>query len=148
MGILTASIAAKAKTALTYCCVGAISIGANQVYEKRVKPKAKAKVHKVVQRRPVEPVALVCPPAVFPPIVGAGEKIDLRSANSLPMGLATGFVPAAYRYDVDDTPQLATSTPTEVPEPAMVGIFGLGVAGLAALRRRRLRWAPRSTGEN
>lgn len=48
-----------------------------------------------------------------------------------------GAEPAGFAIDNVRFGQIGQVTPTPVPEPASIALFGLGLAGLTALRRRR-----------
>ena len=131
MSIVASTFAAKAKTALTYCCVGALSLGAGQVYERQAS-KQKARTH-TAPTRPVQPA--ICPSVGAAPLLARGERIDI--ASSLPDQLSSGFFPAAVVAFPVTAPAVVPA-PSEVPEPAAVGLFGLGA--LAIFWRRRERW--------
>ncbi|MFC3713472.1 PEP-CTERM sorting domain-containing protein [Sphingoaurantiacus capsulatus] len=57
-----------------------------------------------------------------------GQSVTLRFSNFIPQ---TSTGPASFAIDN------VSFDATAVPEPAMLGLFGLGVAGLAGLRRRK-----------
>lgn len=57
-----------------------------------------------------------------------GESVTLRFSNYIPQS-STG--PASFGLDN------VSFDVTAVPEPGMIGLFGLGIVGLAGLRRRK-----------
>lgn len=128
MGIVASVTAAKLKTALTYCAVGALSVGVSQVYERHA-PKPKARVHKVVSAE-AAPAAACLPPSV-PALFAPGARIEIAaslpvpaSARLMSFAVAPGQMSAAIKEPV----------PADVPEPAAFALFGLGA--LAVFRRR------------
>lgn len=127
MSIASLTFAAKAKTALGYCCIGALSIGASQIYEKQV-TRQKPRTHKVAARPAPPPL---CSSVGVVPLLAQGQRIDI--ASTLPDQLSTGFFPvAAGAFPVAQP--VVTPDPAAVPEPAAIGLFGLGV--FAIFRRR------------
>ena len=75
---------------------------------------------------------------------GAGPEIELHSfltvgpINSLIDVLLTGRTNSGRRIEASHTVRIVEFTgPQEVPAPASIVLFGMGVTGVAALRRRR-----------
>jgi hypothetical protein len=61
---------------------------------------------------------------------------------ALVAGALAAMPAAAFAYDEKPTPPPSSSggtggTPVAVPAPAAIGLFAMGVAGLAVARRRR-----------
>lgn len=134
MSIVAFSLGAKAKTALTYCCVGALSVGASQVYQHQSKPKAKARIHQVAKRAAAQTAAL-CPAVGVAPILAPGERLTIPT----PERLTAGFFPDQFGggYFVTGAGPGTAAPVTDVPEPGVLGLFALGVAAVLARRLRR-----------
>lgn len=128
MSIVALSAAAKVKTALTYCCVGALSFGASQVYERHA-PKHKVRSHHAVNTHTGSTAA--CLPPSVAPLLAPGERIDI--AASIPAQASAAFTSFAVA-PVQIRPAIKEPTPVHIPEPAAFALFGLGA--LAVFRRR------------
>jgi hypothetical protein len=73
---------------------------------------------------------------------GGNGGLSPSGSDSFTMALSYGntvgldFSTFAAKFQTDFGSFEVAGTPTSVPEPASVGLFGLGLLGLAALRRR------------
>jgi opacity protein-like surface antigen len=66
------------------------------------------------------------------PVTFGGKTISGVRLNSTDY---VGYMYHSVNYDM--TYELSGTEPSNVPEPASIALFGLGIAGLAGLRRRR-----------